>query len=226
MSKPFVWSWTSLNQFENCPLAFQMRYVDKKVKFESSEAASWGIKVHKSLDARLRAGVPLPSEVSPYEKWAETVEKMANGHELYTEKPLGINKNWGPVDPFSPICWGKGKADVIVVKDGIGYIFDWKTGKKNTDTTEAEIFTCMFDAQAHLQEYRYKYVWLKSDEATPEKGRNRITSKEIPELQEKLSARVGRLEDAIKSGTFKPRPSGLCDWCDYNKQLGCPYARK
>ena len=124
------WSYSALSCFENCPKQYYHRYILRE-KEPETEVAKHGTEVHKALEERLKDHVkkPLPIAYIPYEKMARSVEKAAEGGLLMIELPLALDKVFNPTGFFDKNVWGRGKADVVILKGKKLWTGDWKTGK-------------------------------------------------------------------------------------------------
>lgn len=85
---------TSLQTFLTCPRQYYAKYVTKEVKFEQNDHATFGDLVHKSIEAYLKHGEPLPTILEPM---AEFLGKMT--HVLVgAETKLAVDKQGNPVE--------------------------------------------------------------------------------------------------------------------------------
>lgn len=216
MGKPFAWSFSKLKNFETCPKRYHEIDVLKNVKEPESDQLAWGNRVHAALAATLGKGVPLPDEMKAYQSW---VDKVAAGPgKLYVEQKYAITRDFKPTSYFAPDVWYRGIGDVVRIDGPVGLVLDWKTGAIKIDSVQLMLMAqCLFSYFPTLQKVRSEYIWLQEDTNTPEI----FTRQDLANAWVGLLDRVQTLEDAGKTLSYPPKPSGLCRrHCPVNS---CPY---
>lgn len=204
-------SHTSISCFETCPRQYEAKYILKTVKFEQGEAAAWGDAVHCALEARVKTGEPLPSNMSMYAKWGDAIAARAG--EKIIEGAFGIRRDLSPCDFKDPEAWMRAKLDVLILKDGgYGEIIDYKTGKMKTDPTQLRRYSLLvFCKYPNLDTIKAGYAWLKDDVLSEPSVYRRTDVPMMVQLEESIYSRI---EAAYMTGKFQPKPSGLCNgWC-------------
>ena len=201
---------TSLQTFLTCPRQYYAKYVTKEVKFEQNDHATFGDLVHKSIEAYLKHGEPLPTILEPM---AEFLGKMT--HVLVgAETKLAVDKQGNPVAFFDKSAYQRCIVDAII-GDPDSYIIciDWKTGKKRDAQTQHDfIKKC---AKAKFPNAKIVTLFLYF--FVGEYDRQEYTGRPLTSLENKMN----QLHSAYANDTFQPRPSGLCGkWCDV---LSCQY---
>ena len=93
-------SWSSINNYLQCPFQFHALRVEKRFKQEETEHTRWGNEVHKALEEFVTDKKPLPPRMAAFEKYAETLALVGNS-EVYVELKLAINYDLEPVDFFA-----------------------------------------------------------------------------------------------------------------------------
>ncbi len=224
LPKPIVaWSYSRINDFLNCPLAFANKHIWKKIKFVETEAIIEGNRQHKALEDRLGTHKkPLPPDMAGAEKYCRVIE--ANSDLLLVEKQICIDQSMQFVKWFSKDAWGRGAFDVLSAKNGTVRIYDWKTGKIRDSMLQLKMFAAfasMFLPDCHT--FITKYIWLKHDEVTPaEPSECTFTRDQMPEIWAEIMGNVHRMAQAVAENNFPARPSGLCGWCSVTD---CPHQR-
>lgn len=88
--RPFTWSFSAMQQFDNCPYQYAAERYYCTTAREDTEATLWGSRVHEALENRLRDKTPLVGEYEQYEKYARAVESL--GGELLCEQQVALNR--------------------------------------------------------------------------------------------------------------------------------------
>lgn len=131
--KNFSWSYTALNDFETCPFAYAEKRVYKTVPYVQSEEAKWGELVHLTAENYLNNRKQsqqafVDQETLPLVKpYCDALVKAATGGTLLTEFEMAIDRKM-------QICgsrewnraWGRGIADVVIIKGDTAWVYDWK----------------------------------------------------------------------------------------------------
>lgn len=218
-------SYSRLSTFENCPASFDYLYVSKRVQSTTNEAADYGDRVHKVLEAYGRGeldqstlGVEGKQTLA---KWGGLVDKMLarNGEKLF-EFQMAVNADLQPVDWFAKDVWIRSIADVLIIDGDTAYCLDYKTGKVRESPTQLQLFAAMVMWHyPQVNTVKTSFIWLKFDETTNAKYERRF----LDPLWNALKPRLTHVQDTIDLGVFKTKPSGLCPWCAA-KDI-CPDAR-
>lgn len=218
-------SHSALKTFETCPFQYEAKHIIKDVKFVQGPEAKWGDYVHNCLERYVRDGVPLPSNVVQYQRYADAVlglQKKFGKAVISVEQQLAITRDYQQCDWFDKpwVVWMRIKIDVLMVfpDHGLAFVFDWKTGKHRPDHLQLELYALMamlLFPQVHT--VRVGDVWLK--EARVDKPQE-YTRADFETLKIRLESRNNDLDNAIDSGVYAKSPSGLCNgWCDVRR---CP----
>lgn len=205
--KPFVWSATNLRDADNCLRAFEHKHILKDIPFEETVATRWGSKVHTAMEARLRAGLPLPEGMETYEQFIPP----KTGLRGLIEFKMGMKADGSACGFFDEGVWGRGKMDfgLINADAKTAAIVDWKTGKVREDPDELEIFAVLLKAKyPDLETITGWYVWLKETRM----GKVHDLSDTNGKLAN-IKFRVEKIHHAMQMQAFEPRQSGLCGFC-------------
>jgi len=211
-------SYSSIKLFENCPLRYYRQRIKKDVTDEGGEASQHGERIHAFLEERLK-GADLPQEVEAYEPLCEAVEKLAEKGELFIEKELVLNENLTPTGWWEPDAWLRSKLDVLVVAGGHAIVMDWKTGKRNPDMFQMQIFAAqVFKHFPEVETVKASLVWLKTMQLDSEI----FLRRGINEVWAQIMRRIRRIHQALDDDSWVARPSGLCRYCPARHD--CDYA--
>lgn len=203
--KPIVFSYTFVNDYENCPKKAFHKYVLRDVPYEETEAMRWGNLVHESFEKRIAHGRPLPKELEDY----ELLVAYFDGKPVGTELKVGMKKDGSPCGFFEDGVWCRGKIDVSYLNPPHGIFFDWKTGKKREDPHELEIQALLLQSrQPDVRVITGRYVWLQ-DRAIG-KAHNLSDTLSTYKQLVGLSDTVAR-NAAVNH--WPARENNLCPWC-------------
>jgi hypothetical protein len=202
-------SYSSIKLYENCPLRYFRQRVTKDVVDEGGEASKYGERIHAFLEKRLK-GAGIEQEVEQYEPLCASVERLANGGELHVEKELVLTENLTPTGWWDSDAWLRSKLDVLVIRGADAVVMDWKTGKRNADQFQMQMFAAqVFKHYPEVQRVKTSLVWLKTMEMDTEQY-NRVN---INEVWAEIMRRIRRIHDSLEHDKWPARPSGLCRYC-------------
>jgi hypothetical protein len=210
--KPFSWSYTALTGFETCPHRHYRTKVIKDIPDPIGKEGLWGREVHTALEHRIKDKKPLPEGMEQWESIAAAIER-SNGR-VFAEQQLAITKDFKPTTWFAGDVWCRGIIDVGSINDTKMVALDYKTGKRQIDNDQLELFAgLIFAHYPRVEVVHTGFIWLKEK---PEKqiDRNKYTREEIPIIWQNFLPRVNRMEAARETNAYPKRPSGLCkSWC-------------
>lgn len=212
MNKAPAWSFSSLNDYTNCPRAYQLKRVTKECKQSETEAMRHGTIQHEHLEFRVAKGTTLPDEL----QWMEPKIKLMedSGGKLVAEQAVGLTKGLTPTEFFSKDVWVRGKLDLTVQFPEYSVVLDWKTGKRKFDSDQLMLFAGFeFAARPEIDRVKTGYVWLKSKAIDSEEFRR----KDVPIIWGHFMPKVERLNKSYEKDDWPCRPSGLCGWCPATK---------
>lgn len=217
---PPAWSFSSLNDFINCPLSYKLKRVTKECKQEESEAMRHGTIQHEHCEMRVKDKRPLPESLAWLEKTFLTLE--ASGGGLIAEQAVGLTKGLVSTGFFAKDVWVRGKLDLTIRYGDKSVVLDYKTGKRKFDSDQLMLFAGFeFADRPFIKEVRTGYVWLKDKAIDSET----FTRDDVPRIWGHFMPKVERLENAYANDEWPCRPSGLCGWCPANKSQ-CKNAKR
>ena len=214
----FVYSYSFLNDFENCPRKAWHRYIAKDLPREAkSQAQTWGIDVHKALDAAVN-GAELPGNMVQYTPLVASVKLAGKDKKVQTEQQLAITADGSPAGGWDKDVWLKGRLDVFLYADTIGMVLDWKTGKKREDPFELEVFGLLAKCKyPGLTKIVGAYVWLQENKV----GKIHDLSNFAGTFGS-IKATTRTVDMLPKDKEWDANPNPLCGWCPVKK---CEYNR-
>lgn len=211
-----AWSYSRLDQFENCPKRYWHTTVAKDFPEPKSDAQTYGTKVHKALELRVSKNAPLPKELSHLERIAVKFVD-APGIKL-VEQQLAINEQFTPVKWFAKDVWCRAIVDLAVINKDRAVVVDYKTGKMSDDFTQQRLATVMLMLHHKtIQTAEMIYLWLASKKIT----RGFLIREDTADVWSEFLPRVKRFQHAYDNTQFPARPSGLCK--QHCHVVSCPH---
>jgi hypothetical protein len=207
---PLPWSFSSLEDFVNCPRAFHAKRILKSVKEEKTEAIIWGERVHKHFDLRQHDGIALPSELAMHEPYMQALQKLAGTH-MNTELRIALDNTLQPCAFFDDKVWFRGVIDWIKRGDRMAFIRDYKTGKPHNKFKQLKLFALhTFATYPAIEAVDVRFYWTQTLTETGELYHRH----QIADLWKEFVPDLKQYSMAFKTDTWQPRQSGLCNgWC-------------
>jgi len=220
MSKIITWSFSKLNEYDNCPYKHQQVSVLKNITDEWNDEAKLGIKDHESLESRLLKNKPLPKHLKRMENVCRIIENAAGS--LHPETKFCLNKSLSPVGYKDwKNGWYRCVIDVLKINNTTAWIGDWKTGKVKEDYTQLDLFAAtVFHTFPYIRIIRANYIWIKGFTLSPTRIYLR---KDAPLIWANQLSRAAVREKSFAENDWPTRVSGLCkSYCIVNKMGKCP----
>lgn len=218
-SRKLSFSHSALKDYANCPLSYYHKRVAKTVIFQQGDAARWGEEVHKHFENRVKEKTQLPPTLAMY----EALLGQFDGKRHEVELKMSLDENLKPCEWFAPNAWLRGIADVMVwITEKKLWIGDYKSGKRRPDFDQLKLF-CLLVWQHYpeVEECTVSFIWIQDKKMDTETFHRKDANK----LWEEVMTKIRRVYKSVDTGNWPARPSGLCNYCDVKKQLGCAYAR-
>jgi hypothetical protein len=194
--------------------------VVKDVVDEGGEASKHGERIHAFLENRLKDNTDLPQEIAQYDTLCKAVERLAEGGVLEVERELVLNDNLMPTGWWDADAWIRSKLDVLVIKGSDAVVMDWKTGKRNPDQFQMQLFAVqVFKHFPEVQRVKTSLVWLKDMNMDSEQ----YTRLDANKLWADIMKRIQRIHTSLEHDNWPAKPSGLCRFCPARHD--CDYAR-
>ncbi len=222
--KPFVWSHSSLNEYDTCPHRFYRKRVVKDVPDPPGEAALAGTAVHKQVEEYIMHGGMTPLNLPTYKVHADRLLTMRkNGWNVDTEKRLVFTKALTPSDYGQPGAWGVAIADVLAWRETRALVVDWKNGKYRPDTGADQAARNAIATFAHLP----RVNTVTTTFIYPNANKSTVLTFEREKIDEYLKptlTTLARVEASFATGGWPVTPNGLCRaWCPV---VDCPHNGK
>lgn len=202
------WNFTLLNDFANCAFKALHKHILKDLPKEPmSKEMSEGIRVHTELEQAAKSGARTPSYVM-YEKLVDPIFY----NKPQAEVMLGMTDEITP-SPFFGSPWGRGKVDILIKRESVAIIFDWKTGKVREDPRELHQHALLIKANfPEVEKITGAYVWLKESrlgEVYDLSNTDRVFNG--------TKANMAEMQTCLDKGRWEPTPNPLCGWCPVKK---------
>ena len=218
--KPFSWSPSALDSFEQCPRKHWHTRVAKTFVEAESEALKWGNRVHEVLDQWFRDRKEPPEEIlraggKEARDLVARLETASTGARVQSETDYALDRSGKAVSWRSRDVWLRAKIDLIVWHaDGrVATVVDWKTGKTAKEDQLAIYAMTLFDSHPELEACVTLFFMMPRRAIAQPKTFRRA---DFPETRAALLERVAKMEKAYQAGeaAHHPIPSGLCrGWC-------------
>lgn len=229
-------SWSRLSDYQQCPLKFKLKYLDRNSKFKEDESASphlvRGSNVHKALEnyvvqktsnGELEVKITSLPEVETTKPFVDRF--IDNYEQVIPETQIAINKDWQRVEWFSRDAYYRAIFDLIAIRPSDVQIVDYKTGKmRDYDGGPSGM------GQLHLSGGIALHLWPE----IPHVGTTYAYvdhRKTLPKTFKRedaapIRAHFDGMYDTVNSdGNFKPKVNEFCKWCPATRDM-CPYSRK
>jgi len=215
-TKPFSWSYSSLNNFENCPKRFYHYSIAKDVVEPVGQQMGEGYQLHSAFDERIKSDVPLPLGMGHHEGIIKSIIEAPG--KTYSERKLAITSSFTPTSFFADEAWYRGVLDCTKVNGANAWVFDWKTGKPRPDPTQMQLATALvFHSASYVQHVKTALVYVNYNKVEAEEY-NRV---DLAHIWAEIMPRVKKLQKAREENNYPPKPGFLCR--KYCAVMECKY---
>ena len=220
--KKFAWSWSKLKNYRTCPKRHYHVDLAKDFSEVPSEELKWGNMLHDGMANFIGKGMPLPKALENYRRWPELMRahKQA-GAVVSAELKLAMTAEFKPSSWFGEQTWFRGVVDVqyLAAWKKTAAAVDWKTGGKIQPEMEQLSLNAQLIFVHHptVEEVITAYQWVAHDTETVKIYRRT----DMTALWTKLMPEVRQMEEAARTMTYPPKPSGLC--IRHCPVTSCPY---
>lgn len=227
--RPFSWSFSKLDAYRTCAKKYYHAQVKKDHPEVDNEHMRWGNRVHDAMAKRIVHSTPLPDGMQQWEKWAQWAlttsdgSPPAPGTDIKCEQKLAITDKFQPCDYFDRRVnvWFRTVADVLKLGHGAARVIDWKTGKVKENSDQIALTAVVIMAMyPEVDRVLGQYVWLQHDVKHEELFRRA----DIPIILSRCLPDVMKMEQAMTTGEWPAKPSGLCK--KYCSVISCPYYKR
>ncbi len=226
-----AWSFSSLSTFEQCPIKWKARYVDKTYKEPPQPHLEHGVRCHKDLEDRIKDGKPLPDDLKNIEPYLVALERLPVKTTL-VEHQLGLTEGRTPTGFFAKDTWYRGVVDAAFVCEDSAVVLDHKMGKRKRDFTQLELFAhALMVHRPEVKRVKMIFGWWKYLNETGKPKENPelkvfdtqdTTAEQSPVFWQKMLPRIERMSYAYNNDHYFEKPGPLCGWCYHSACKHCP----
>ena len=207
----YTWSYSSINLFLQCPQKYYRLRVKKDIVEPQGEHLKYGSMVHEAAELYMRDGTPIPEKFAFIKDQLAPLEKIKG--DRYCEYKMGLKEDLSPCDFFATDVWWRGVADLLIIRDDIAFLVDYKTSKssKYADTKQLELLSlAVFKHFPEVKKIKAGLLFVVV--------RDFVKSEYNEEQQHihwmKWLEDTKRLEISLEKDSWSPKPNFTCKgWC-------------
>lgn len=229
----YALSWSRLADFQQCPLKFRHKYIDKTPNFtqmEDSPHLVRGTNVHKALENYIikktsgQVGIP-ESSLPEVESTKPLIDNfIAHYPSVMSEQQISVTSDWKQTDWFSKLSYYRAIYDLVAIAPNSVAIVDFKTGKFKDYSSDgygqlelSAAISLNLWPDVPKVDTMYAYVDHKKTinrQFTQKDDKERLTTHFI-----QMHEKVNMEED------FDPTSNQFCNFCPATK-LQCRFSKK
>ena len=212
------WSFSKIKAFEQCPKQFYHMKIAKDYTEKETEAMLYGTLFHEAAENFVKDDTPIPEKFK-YAESALTNLKNKPGKKL-CEYKLGLTEDLEPCGFFDENVWFRGIADLIILDGDTAWVVDYKTGKsaRYADKGQLELMAlATFKHFPEIKKVKAGLLFVIAKTLVKDSYEDTVA----PILWKKWLSDYARMEKALETNTWNPRPSGLCR--QHCAVIDCPH---
>ena len=212
------WSFSKIKAFEQCPKQFYHMKIAKDYTEKETEAMLYGTLFHEAAENFVKDDTPIPEKFK-YAEAALTSLKNKPGKKL-CEYKLGLTEDLEPCGFFDENVWFRGIADLIILDGDTAWVVDYKTGKsaRYADKGQLELVAlATFKHFPEIKKVKAGLLFVIAKTLVKDSYEDTVA----PTLWKKWLSDYARMEKALETNTWNPRPSGLCR--QHCAVIDCPH---
>jgi CRISPR/Cas system-associated exonuclease Cas4 (RecB family) len=212
------WSFSKIKAFEQCPKQFYHMKIAKDYIEKETEAMLYGTLFHEAAENFVKDDTPIPEKFK-YAESALTNLKNKPGKKL-CEYKLGLTEDLEPCGFFDENVWFRGIADLIILDSDTAWVVDYKTGKsaRYADKGQLELMAlATFKHFPEIKKVKAGLLFVIAKTLVKDSYEDTVA----PILWKKWLSDYARMEKALETNTWNPRPSGLCR--QHCAVIDCPH---
>ena len=225
-------SHSRLSDFNQCPLKFKYKYLDKLQNFQIDDKDKnvhlvRGQNVHAALEKYViakKAEAPYKTSLTEVNNTIPLVDSIINKFGIencYPEAQIAVDENWNKVSWFDKSTAYRAIFDFSAVSEKSAIIIDYKTGKfKDYSETLGQLELSATIALSNFDVDTVKTLYAFTDH---KKTIVRTYTKD--NLAEFIAHFNAELEKVNNEVDFKPKANQFCGYCEATKDQ-CKYSRK
>lgn len=220
-----AWSFSRYSTYQQCPRKAKFQIIDK-IRVAPNEAMQRGSAIHKLADQFVTGTLKkLPDELSLFDDEFHQLAKLKKKPiklAIATELQWAFDRNWVTCNWFGNSTWGRVVVDLSILNesDRRATIIDHKTGKiRDGYEEQLELYAAAtFARYTYLDEVQTELWYLDQGEIM-----ERLYKRN--EADDLIKTWNQRVRPMLADKRFPPKPSYLCQWCDFSHNNGgtCEY---
>lgn len=214
-----AWSFSSIKTFDQCPKKYyHLKVARDFAEDQNAEHLLYGTRFHEAAEFYIRDDKPLPPEFD-YAKGALDKLKVIDGEKL-CEYEMGLTENLEPCGFKDSGVWWRGIADLIILRDDLAFVLDYKTGKsaKYADKGQLELMAlAVFKHFPQVNRVKAGLLFVVANEFP----KAEYSREQESEMWKKWLTDYGKMKTAYSTNVWNPRTSGLCK--KHCVVLSCPH---
>jgi hypothetical protein len=222
--KPLAFSYSKIKNFRTCPKRHYHYDISRDVKEPESDALAFGNFFHAAMEKRFLNGERMPLTILRYEHWGRQLDAWRHSHMVKVEQKLAFDKSFNATEYFDRSTWFRSRLDVVWFPPEYkrtAVVMDWKTGEVKPDEQQLQLSAqAIFSHYPHIDVVVASYIWVGDDTDTTRP----YTRDDMPGLWSSLYPEIKVMEEAYRTTTYPPKPSGLCK--RFCAVVSCPYHGK
>lgn len=218
--KPFRWSFSQWENYQQCPRRWKHKTRDKLPTSPAGPAAQRGLEIHQTVEDYINGALhsTLHPAIAPaYQEVFDTYRLWPNG-DRWTERKLGLGRDFGWAGSDSPTAYVIMVFDVMAFDGETVHIGEWKSGKpKETHRDQRSLYSLGALKWYPSAKQAIATTYYLEDTEVPQKLTVAATA--TPKLE---AIWLQRAEQMEQDQICAPRPGFYCKWCDFSKFKGGP----
>lgn len=203
------WSFSAWERHDQCPLRYRLRYIDRLPE-KPNKFAARGNEIHSMGEGYLLGNITgIPTSFKDFSSELRGLKRA----KAEPEQWCNVTREWQPCGKEG--SWIVSKLDARVRDPKVSHIIDFKSGKIYPDkhSLQGSLYAAIEGAHSPGLTVKVEMWYLDQDDVLS------WTYKpdDIKREQAEWTAR-GEALQAAKD--FPPKPSYLCNWCDYATKNG------
>lgn len=217
----FVWSFSGLKTFQQCPKKYYHIKVAQDIKDVPHVAALYGSDVHKAAENHIKNDTPVPKKYDYMVPILESLKKIDG--EKFCELELGLTESLEPCAFKAPDVWWHGIVDLLIVNrdSGVAHMVDYKTSKSSryADTKQLDLMAVgVFAHFPEITRIKSALLFVVSNEMVHKEHH----ADRRKEYIDNVAGDLDRMSKALSTNVWNPVAGPLCRFCPV---LSCAHNR-
>lgn len=203
----YVWSYSSIGLYTQCPHKYYRLKVAKDIKEPKSEAMLYGEQVHKAAELYIANNTPVPESFTFMQPALDKLKEKDG--EKFCELKMGLTRALHACKFFDPSVWYRGIADLVIVNENKAWVVDYKTAKtsKYADLKQLELMALsVFKHFPKVEKVKSGALFVVANDFVKED----YSRHDEDMMWRRWFDETHRLEQAYKLNVWNPKPNFTC----------------